>query len=93
MGGSGVQGYPWLHNKLKANLGYMKLDLKKIIIAMFPFCIIQSFRWHLESKNFRESQHPVSSIQCPGLLDDHFHHPVLPRDQHRRWGTREDLAS
>lgn len=39
MGGSGAQGYPWLHNKLKANLGYMKLGLNKIIIAMSPFRI------------------------------------------------------
>lgn len=28
MGGSGVQGYPWLHNRLKASLGYMKLSFK-----------------------------------------------------------------
>lgn len=30
MGGSGVQGYPWLHNKLKASLGYIKIGLKKL---------------------------------------------------------------
>ena len=35
-GGSGIQGYPWLHRKSKVSLVYVKLCLKGEKIAEIP---------------------------------------------------------